>query len=224
MRTATAAKLLVPALVGLAFTRVVAFGRPSLESIEVRPSVTVYDADREQVRLVRWGADRFEEAGLALPNVEIHFHADASGCEGHLGYAKDGRVDVCTILENEMARRTLLHEMGHIWIDQNVSRAERVRFLELRDLRTWNASTADWGYRGYEQGAEIISWALGNRILSAQIPGNDPGQLSAAFELLSGVKLPGPGTVRRSGSGPAGSPRASTGSRPRVPRGLRSNS
>ncbi len=30
-------------------------------------------------------------------------------------------VDVCTVLVNEMARRNLLHEMGHIWIDQNVS-------------------------------------------------------------------------------------------------------
>ena len=195
MRTATAAKLLVPALVGLAFTRVVAFGRPSLESIEVRPSVTVYDADREQVRLVRWGADRFEEAGLALPNVEIHFHADASGCEGHLGYAKDGRVDVCTILENEMARRTLLHEMGHIWIDQNVSRAARERFLELRHLSTWNESTADWGERGYEQGAEIVAWALGTRILTAQIPDNRPEQLGVGFEVLTGVAPPDPPNV-----------------------------
>ena len=45
---------------------------------------------------------------------------------GHLGYAQIGRVDVCTVLVNEMARRNLLHEMGHIWIDQNVSRAARI--------------------------------------------------------------------------------------------------
>ena len=64
-----------------------------------------------------------------------------------------GRVDVCTVLVNEMARRNLLHEMAHIWIDQNVSRAERVRFLELRGLRIWNASKGDWGYRGYEPGS-----------------------------------------------------------------------
>ena len=192
MRTQTAAKILVPVLAGLAFATSVAFGRPSLESIEVRPSVTVYDADREQVRLARWAAGRFEDAGLDLPDVDIHFHADVSGCGGHLGYAKDGRVDVCTILVNEMARRSLLHEMGHIWIDRNVSRAERARFLELRGLRTWNTSEADWGNRGYEQGAEIMSWALGNRILSAQIPDNDPQRLEEAFELLTGVRLPEP--------------------------------
>jgi len=190
MRTQTAAKILVPVLAGLAFATSVAFDRPSSKPVAVRPSVNVLEADREQVRLVRWAAGRFEDAGLDLPDVEIHFHADASGCGGHLGYARDGRVDVCTVLENETARRNLLHEIGHIWIDQNVSRAERVRFLELRGLRTWNASTADWGYRGYEQGAEIMSWALGNRILSAQIPDHRPRLLEAGFKLLTGVELP----------------------------------
>ena len=147
----------------------------------------VFSEDPAQQELARWAVARFERAGLDPPTVEIHFHGDASGCGGHLGYAKDGRVDVCTVLVNEMARRNLLHEMGHIWIDQNVSRADRDRFLELRGLRTWNASTADWEERGYEQGAEIMAWALGNRILTAQIPDNEPAQLEAGFELLTGV-------------------------------------
>jgi hypothetical protein len=192
MRTPTAAKIFVPALAGLAFASSVAFGRPSSEPVYVRPSVAVYEGVPEQDQLARWAAGRFEDAGLDLPDLEIHFHGDASGCGGHLGYARDGRVDVCTILTNEMARRNLLHEMGHIWIDQNVSRADRVRFLELRGLLTWNAPTAGWGYRGYEQGAEIMSWALGNRILSAQIPDNDPQRLKGAFELLTGVRPPEP--------------------------------
>ena len=190
MRTPTAARILVPVLAGLAFVTSVAFGRPSTAPVEVRPSVSVYEADREQVRLVRWAVSQFEGAGLDVPTVEIHFHGSSSGCGGHLGYAQIGRVDVCTVLVNEMARRNLLHEMGHVWIDQNVSRAERVRFLELRGLRTWNASTADWGYRGYEQGAEIMSWALGNRILSAQIPENEAARLAAGFELLTGIPAP----------------------------------
>jgi hypothetical protein len=152
----------------------------------------VYAQDPAQRRLAEWAVARFERAGLDLPTVEIHFHTSSSGCGGHLGYAHLGRVDVCTVLVNEMARRNLLHEMGHIWIDQNVSRAERVRFLEFRGLRTWNASTADWGYRGYEEGAEIISWALGNRILTAQIPDNGAARLAAGFELLTGIELPVP--------------------------------
>ena len=37
-----------------------------------------------------------------------------------------------------------------------------------------------------------MSWALGERILTAQIPHNDPEQLAPAFELLTGVELPEP--------------------------------
>jgi hypothetical protein len=158
--------------------------------VALQPGVTVFSEDPVQQQLAGWAVARFERAGLNPPTVEIAFHADASECGGRLGYAKDGHVDVCTALVNEMARRNLLHEMGHIWIDQNVSRADRDRFLEFRGLRTWNASTADWDDRGYEQGAEIMAWALGDRILTAQIPENDPAQLGVAFEILTGVVVP----------------------------------
>jgi hypothetical protein len=160
-------------------------GGPS--PLKIRPGIVVFSADPAQQELARWAAARFDRAGLDPPTVEIRFHGDASGCGGHLGYAKDGGVEVCTVLVNEMARRNLLHEMGHIWIDQNVSLADRDRFLELRGLQTWNGSTYPWEERGYEQGAEIMAWVLGTRILTAEIPDNDPVQLGAAFELLTGV-------------------------------------
>ena len=195
MRTQLAAKIAVPALAGLAFATSVAFGRPLSVPVAVRPSVTVYEADREQVRLVRWAAGRFEGAGLEVPRVEVHFHRDSAGCGGHLGFARSGRVDVCTVLVNEMTRRNLLHEMGHIWIDQNVSPTVRERFFELRGLRACNASTDPWEQRGCEHGAEIVAWALGNRMVTAQIPDNDPGSLAEAYELLTGAPVPHPMNV-----------------------------
>src|SRR5215207_1642597 len=103
MRTETASKILVPTLAGLALATSVAFGRPSSQPVAVRPSVTVYEADREQVRLVRWAAGRFEGAGVEVPRVDVHFHRDSAGCDGHLGFARNGRVDLCTVLVNEMA-------------------------------------------------------------------------------------------------------------------------
>ena len=159
-------------------------------TVSIGPDVEVTGATPEQLAMARWAIGRFEIAGLEPPAVEIDFHADASGCDGHFGYAKSGQVDVCTVLVNEMARRNLLHEMSHVWIDQNVSRSARERFLEFRGLRSWNASVDPWEERGYEQGAEIMAWALGDRILTAQVPDNDPMQLGAGFEILTGVETP----------------------------------
>ena len=144
----------------------------------------------EQIEMARWAVGRFEVAGLQPPAVEIEFHATPSGCAGHLGFARSGQVDVCTTLVNAMARRTLLHEMSHVWLDENVDGATQARFLALRDLPSWNASSDPWRRRGCEQGAEIVSWALGERILTPQIPDNDVEGLAEAFELLTGRPLP----------------------------------
>jgi hypothetical protein len=133
---------------------------------------------------------RFKVAGLKPPAVGIEFHGDRSGCRGHLGFAKGGRIDVCSVLVNAMSRRALLHEMGHIWLDQNVGAGVRERFLDLRDLQSWNASGDPWELRGYEQGAEIIAWVLGERILTPQIPYDASADLYAAFRLLTGVEAP----------------------------------
>ena len=155
--------------------------------MEIGPGVVVVSDDPAQQELARWAVARFERAGLDAPTVQIRFHADRAGCGGHLGYARDGRVDVCTVLVNEMARRNLLHELGHIWIDQNVPDTRREQFLDLRGLSSWNSSTDPWQERGYEQAAETMAWVLGDRILSAQIPDNEPAQLAAAFVLLTGI-------------------------------------
>jgi hypothetical protein len=147
-------------------------------------------ATSEQLDLVRWAVGRFEIAGLEPPHVEIEFHGDPSGCGGHFGFALEGQVDVCTTLVNAMTRRLLLHEMSHIWLDEHVGAGIRARFLELRQLASWNASSDPWALRGYEQGAEIISWALGERILSPQVPDTDPDEIASGYELLTGRRFP----------------------------------
>jgi hypothetical protein len=156
------------------------------EAVAIRPNVEVTGATPEQLALARWAVGRFETAGLKLPVVEIAFHGDALGCEGHMGWAQSGRVDVCTVLANEMSRRNLLHEMSHIWLDQNLGIGTRNAFLRERGLSSWNSSRDPWELRGYEQGAEIMAWALGDRILSPQIPDNEPKRLAAACELMTG--------------------------------------
>jgi hypothetical protein len=179
----------------LIFATAGALAASSLRSIQatdlaaIRPNVEVTGAT-EQFAMARWAVEQFEIAGLEPPVVEIAFHRGLSGCGGHLGLAKQGEVDVCTTLVDPIARRALLHEMGHIWLDQNLSDPERERFLEVRGLHAWNDSSDTWALRGYEQGAEIMAWALGERILTPQIPDNEPIQLARGFELLTGSAPP----------------------------------
>jgi hypothetical protein len=147
------------------------------------------------VDLVRWAAERFESRGLGVPAVDVHFHPDTSGCYGHLGSELGGRVDVCVVIVSEVARETLLHEMGHAWIEEHVTGSVRERFLEMRGLRAWNASSVPWDDRGFEHGAEVIAWGLGNRYMAPSIPDRDPVRLAAGFELLTGTVFPHPRNV-----------------------------
>jgi hypothetical protein len=152
-------------------------------SKEVRPDVMLFGATAEQIDLGRWAARRFENGGLRTPDVEIHFHKRLSDCRGYFGRARLGRVDVCA--PDAMTQRVLLHEMSHVWLDQNVNETVRERFLVLRGLGSWNASSDPWELRGHEQGAEILSWSLSARIFTPLIPDNDPSALAAGFELLT---------------------------------------
>src|SRR5262245_42055727 len=114
------------------------------EAVEIEPRVEVRDATRDQLELVRWAVGRFDAAGLEAPTVEVQFHAQPGGCGGHLGFAREGEVDVCTTLVNSMTRRALLHELSHVWLDQNVTGSLRERFLDARGLASWNASIDPW--------------------------------------------------------------------------------
>ncbi len=75
----------------------------------------------------------------------------------------------------------------------NVTGVARDRFLALRGLTTWNGKQVPWDERGFEQGAEIIAWAIGDQgegVLMPSIPNNAPQQLVDTFELLTGRPLP----------------------------------
>jgi hypothetical protein len=159
-------------------------------AVPIRTEVLAYEADADQIQMTRWAANRFERAGLQVPEVDIHFHVDLSGCRGNLGYALAGRIDLCTDLVDTPARRAILHEMGHIWLDEHFPSSERARFLRLRRLTAWNASDDPWNLRGYEQGAEVMAWALGERIMTPSIPDNGERELEIAYRFLTGRSAP----------------------------------
>jgi hypothetical protein len=141
----------------------------------------------------RWGEDRFADAGIGVPSLEVRFHRDRAGCDDRLGLYEDGVAHICGVHVNEMSRRTLLHEMAHGWVESYVSASLEVRFLRLRQLETWNDHDAEWEARGTEHAAEIIGWAIGGQPDGTgmpSIPRNDPRQLADAYELLTGSPLP----------------------------------
>lgn len=146
-----------------------------------------------QQAMARWAVGRFTAGELDLPSLEVRFHQDRRGCDGRSGLYRNGAADICGVHVNWMSRRAVLHEMAHAWVETNVSADLEARFLRLRQLETWDDHAVEWEARGTEHAAEIISWALdGQRtgIEQASIPRNDPAQLAAAYELLTGHPLP----------------------------------
>ncbi len=158
-------------------------------------ALTVVGGTDEQRSMVDWAAGRFEAAGLELPSMEIRFHPDRDDCFGRIGYYHLDIVHLCLMRATTDSSRTVLHEMAHGWLETNVTGVERDLFLLHRGLRNWNDHEAEWEQRGTEQGAEIIEWALGEQgdgTLLPSIPGNDPGQVAAAYEMLTGRPMPHP--------------------------------
>jgi hypothetical protein len=196
MGTRIATRLLAPLLAASALAGGGAHAEPEPVPVEVVRGVQAFGADAEHLRLVRWAAGRYEDAGLGVPTVDVYFHPDTSGCYGHLGSELDGRVDICVVIVSEIARDALLHEMGHAWVDEHVSATVRERFMRMRGLTAWNDQGVIWDERAFEHAAETLTWALGHRFLAPGIPDHDPGRLIAAFELLTGgLPLPHPGNL-----------------------------
>jgi hypothetical protein len=159
----------------------------------VDAGITISGGTRAQQAMVRWAEDRFADAGIGVPSLEVLFHRDRSGCEDRLGLFEDDVVHICAIYVNDMSRRDLLHEMAHGWVASHVSVSLENRFLRLRHLETWNDHDVEWEARGTEHAAEIIGWAVGGQpdgIWRPSIPMNDRPQLAAAYELLTGHPLP----------------------------------
>ena len=195
MGTKTAPRILLVVLAAAALAGSGMHPGPQPAPVQIADGISVFGADAEHQRLVRWALGRYEQAGLQVPPIDVHFHPDTSGCYGHIGSELGGRVDVCVVIVSEIARDAVLHEMGHAWVDENVSATVRERFMRMRGVTAWNDQNVIWDERGFEHAAETMAWALGHRFIAPSIPDNDPDRLTAAFELLTGVSLPHPGNV-----------------------------
>ncbi len=154
--------------------------------------------DAEQT-LIDWAIHRFLSAGLTPPSADFVFHPSAIDCYGHVGlyYPQSDTVHMC-----RLDKHSILHELAHAWVHENLTSTAKAAFVTSRDLMTWNDHDKPWELRGTEHAAETIAWALldRNRLVRwvgedgaesyrlLTIPDSGPAELASAFELLTGVE------------------------------------
>lgn len=150
---------------------------------------TLIDPTPARIEMLDWALDRYREAHLAVPAIDVRFHDDTSGCRGNVGYTDGGRVDLCVRLDMEPGpQRIVLHELAHAWANVYLSEEARDAFTRMRGLGTWSGEDADWKDRGTEHAADIVAWGLGDGTMLPLISGDrDAGSLAAAFRSLTGT-------------------------------------
>ena len=141
--------------------------------------------------------------------------ADSAGCGGHLGFAQAGRVDLCTVLVNEMARRNAAPRDGpHLDRPERVAggarsfpRAPGPADLERVDGRL-GVSRLRAGSRDHVVGPRATGSCRRRSPTTTRCGWTPRSSSSPGVRLLRNRR-----TSRRSGSGRAACPAASRGSR-----------
>jgi hypothetical protein len=159
-------------------------------SIEL-DGATVYAENEAQIDTVEWSLQRYADYGLELPHVTIEMRSIGK-CPTHDGRQLSGslavvdgeyRIKVCG------ERRTLLHELGHVWDKHNMTDDARSAYMELRGLDSWRHDV--WHLAAGEHVAETMTWALDSIYLPpSRIANNSTAELAAGYELLTGASAP----------------------------------
>ena len=161
--------------------------------------VDVYNATDEQISMVAWAIRRFAASGLEPPPVTHVTFPPTVACErGFSGMsfhsATSGHIEVCATAEALAAasgaapltaRRTILHELGHLWTAARTDQDVRRMFMDHLGLEAWTG--VDWGDSGSEMAAEILMWGLMDEPVGVRVPGASCPDRATAFELLTGM-------------------------------------
>jgi hypothetical protein len=126
--------------------------------------------------LLAWALERFERAGLAEPRIATARVAPSTDRDQRRGWVfmtEDGAVialgeelRICcagfrgALVFCDEAANCMLHELAHVWIDQNVEGDARERFMSHTGARAWDDPALPWHARGAEQAAETLAWGL----------------------------------------------------------------
>ena len=111
------------------------------------------DPAPDERAMVDWALDRFELAGLELPDLRLEFKT--AGCRSRGLYNRNTQtIEIC-----DGRKMTLLHELAHAW--DHFATFDRDGFLALREVEFYfgppGTAPAD---QGVEHIAEIVAWGL----------------------------------------------------------------
>jgi len=170
---------------------------PSVVSIDQAPDQTVERIDP----LILRALERFEAAGLDLPDLTFVVFDSTIDCDANSGYyfASRRTLHIC-----QLDDKTVLHELAHAWAGHALTDAQKTSFAEFRGADGWNNADDEWKDRATEQAAETIAWALADeertvkwvltdgtttrRLLT--IDDSSPDRLAETYRLLTGMDLP----------------------------------
>jgi hypothetical protein len=177
--------------------------------------VEVYNGTRATDEYVRWGLQRFADAGLVVPTVDsVTFVLDQGRCPLGRGFAwydvSGADVALCFPPDRVCgdadcshgttdAGRTLLHEYAHAWLAQNVTESTRQAFMRRVGVARWQDPRDPWGRRGVERAADTVMLGLTNE--PSAMPPAACRALAARFRLLAGIPPLAP-CAGRVGGGP----------------------
>ena len=195
MATYTTSRIITVAVLAIAL------GAPAQASTATTELTPPTFSNEQDAAAYTWMQDLFTAAGFETPAATIEFFETDEGCGGARGRAWFDNTGTATIaicathdnpeVETAWRQRTLLHEMAHAWIDQNVGDENIEAFTELRGLETWSSRDANWEERATEHAAEIFMWGIqgGEYNVDFRIDGTSCPELEAGYELLTGINV-----------------------------------
>lgn len=165
---------------------------PAAPAVTTPTTPKGYEGDDERLA---WVMEQFAAGGLTVTDVDVRFYSDPIPCRGNRGlHTREDGVNVVSVCGSPASgrKRTLLHEVSHAWVAQNVSDQLRDEFMDLRGVAVWNDHDVDWEERGTEHAAEIVVWGIGDHPCwhtpAAALAKRSSDELTEAFELLTGIE------------------------------------
>jgi hypothetical protein len=165
-------------------------------------TIAVYNGTPNLNRLLAWGLDRFEIAGLSPPRISsvtftlysdfcddmrARYHPTADGAELNFCFNEDHACwgeDCARFVPG--SRRLVLHEYAHAWIDDTLDDNARQQYTDHVGRDAWNDSSVAWRERAVEHAADTMAWGLLDRdLIMLHIGSPSPEQLTEGFRMLT---------------------------------------